>query len=65
MAIHNNVTVELLGTDGNAFAIIGKCMATAREAGLSRDEIEEFRTEALEGNYDHLLQTCMKYFDIE
>ena len=32
MAIHSNVTVELSGSDGNAFAIIGKCMAEARKA---------------------------------
>ena len=65
MAIHSNVTVELSGSDGNAFAIIGKCMAEARKAGLTREELEEFRTEAMEGDYDHLLQTCMKYFEIE
>ena len=65
MAIHSNVTVELSGQDGNAFAIIGRCMAAARKSGLSREEVEEFRTEAMSGDYDHLLQTCMKYFEVE
>ena len=65
MAIHSNVTVELSGHDGNAFAIIGRCMAAARKSGLSREEVEEFRTEAMSGDYDHLLQTCMKYFEVE
>ena len=65
MAIHSNVTVPLEGEDGNAFAIIGRCMHLARKAGLSREEVEEFRTEAIEGDYHHLLQTVMKYFETE
>ena len=65
MALHNNVHVKLVGEDGNAFAIIGRCMSAARKAGLSRDEVEAFRMEAMEGDYDHLLQTCIKYFDVE
>tara|TARA_Y100001963_G_scaffold68502_1_gene95446 strand:- start:200 stop:397 length:198 start_codon:yes stop_codon:yes gene_type:complete len=64
MALHDNVQVQLSGEDGNAFAILGRCMSAARKAGLSRDEVEAFRTEAMEGDYDHLLQTCMKYFDV-
>ena len=57
MAIHSNVTVELSGQDGNAFAIIGRCMAAARKTGLSREEVEEFRTEAMSGDNDHMRQT--------
>ena len=49
MALHNNVHVKLVGEDGNAFAIIGRCMSAARKAGLSRDEVEAFRMEAMEG----------------
>ena len=65
MAIHSNVTVPLEGEDGNAFAIIGRCMHLARKAGLSHKQIEEFRREATEGDYNHLLQTVMKYFETE
>ena len=58
------VTVTLIGHDGNAFTVLGRCRKTAREAGLSEDEIATFMTEATAGDYDHLLQTAMRWFDI-
>lgn len=56
--------LELSGSDGNAFAVIGKAIGTARKAGWSPEQIEKFRIEAMKGDYDHLLQTCMKFFDV-
>ncbi len=35
-----------------------------KQAGLSEEQRDEFQKEALSGNYDHLLQTCMKYVDV-
>lgn len=58
------IIVELSGHDGNAFAILGRCRQAAQEAGLSEDEIDAFMTEAMAGNYDHLLLTAMCWFDI-
>ena len=48
-------------TDGNAFAIIG---AGRRELEkLGRDsEVEAFTAEMTSGNYDHLIQTMLKWF---
>ena len=57
--------LKLVGSDGNAFMVIGKAIGVARRAGWSQEEIEKFRKEAMEGDYDHLLQTCMDYFDVE
>lgn len=59
-----NITVELIGHDGNAFTVIGRCCQAAREAGLSDSEIAAFTTAATGGDYDHLLQTAMKWFEI-
>lgn len=56
--------LKLVGTDGNAFFILGKSKRVAREAGWSEEKIDVFMKEAKSGNYDHLLQTCMKYFDV-
>lgn len=56
--------LELIGSDGNAFMVIGKAIGVARRAGWSPEEIEKFRIEAMKGDYDHLLQTCMNYFDV-
>ncbi len=60
-----DVTVQLSGTDGNAFAILGKVQAALRRAGASQDAIRGFLDEAKSGDYDHLLQTAMKYVNVE
>ncbi|MFN4091094.1 MAG: hypothetical protein ACK4QW_18895 [Alphaproteobacteria bacterium] len=59
-----NITVTLTGQDGNAFAILGRCRQAARDAGLSDEEIAAFMDEAMTGDYDHLLQTAMRWFEI-
>lgn len=58
-----DVVVTLTGTDGNAFAILGKVIRELRRAGHA-DLVEEFKKEATSGDYDHLLQTCFKYVDV-
>lgn len=59
-----DITVTLTGQDGNAFAILGRCREAARDAGLSDDEIAAFMAEAMAGDYDDLLQTAMRWFEI-
>lgn len=61
---HPDITVTLTGQDGNAFAVLGRCREAAREAGLSEDEIGTFMAEAMAGDYDGLLQTVMRWFEI-
>ncbi len=58
-------TVRLVGTDGNAFAVLGAVFRTLRGAGWTQEERDAFRAEATSGDYDHLLQTVMKYLDVE
>jgi hypothetical protein len=53
------VTVQLTGEDGNAFAIMGAVTKAMRRAGIDAAEIEAYRTESMSGDYDHLLQTAM------
>ena len=59
-----DITVTLTGHDGNAFAVLGRCREAARDAGLSDEEITAFMDEAMAGDYDHLLQTAMRWFYI-
>lgn len=59
-----DITVTLTGQDGNAFAVLGRCREAARDAGLSEDDIANFMAEAMAGDYDHLLQTAMRWFEI-
>lgn len=58
------VKVSLVGEDGNAFAIIGRVTQALSRAKVSKSEIELFRQEAMSGDYDNLLQTCMKWVDV-
>jgi len=56
--------VKLVGTDGNAFALLAKCSQVLRKAGYSHEECERFRKEATEGDYNHLLRTCSRWCDV-
>jgi hypothetical protein len=57
------VKVKLVGTDGNAFAILGKVELALKRAGHD-DLAKEFMKEAKSGDYHHLLATCMKYVQV-
>ena len=60
-----DICVQLTGEDGNAFAILGRTTHALREAGLDKDEIDQYYAEATAGDYDHLLQTTMRWVDCE
>jgi len=55
-----HVEVELTGQDGNAFAIIGNVQKAMQKAGIDQKDILTFQEEAMDGNYDNLLQTAMR-----
>lgn len=54
--------LKIIGTDGNAFAILGKARRVAIKNKLDWDAIQK---EATSGDYNHLLATLTKHFDIE
>lgn len=55
------VHMELVGIDGNAFAIMGQFQKQARRQGWSQEAIDTVLDEAKSGDYDHLLQTIMEH----
>jgi hypothetical protein len=57
----NEVNLELVGMDGNAFAILGAFQREAKRAGWTPDEIDEVKIEAMSGDYDNLLATISSY----
>lgn len=57
--------LELVGKDGNAFAILGRARRAARKAGWSEERWETFYAEATSRDYDHLLGTVMEWFDAD
>ena len=60
-----NVTVTLVGEDGNAFAILGAVKTAMRKGGCSKADIDTYMEEAMGGDYDHLLQVTMKTVNVE
>ncbi len=60
---HPEIEVQLSGTNGNAIAIATRVRTALRKAG-HRDEAEEFFEDALSGDYDHVIQTAMKWVDV-
>lgn len=60
-----DVGVQLSGQDGNAFFIIGRVRGALKDHGVSQEELTEFQEDAMSGDYDHVLQTCMKWVAVE
>ena len=60
-----DITVQLSGQDGNGFFIVVRVGNALKMAGVSQSDITVFRNEATSGDYDHLLQTCMKWVNVE
>jgi hypothetical protein len=62
--IYPNITVKLIGQNGNAFNLLGIMSKAMRKNGVPKEEIDKFTKEATAGDYDHLLGTCMKWVDV-
>lgn len=54
---------DLVGVDGNAFAVMGYTARALRETG-HKDLIKQMQEEATSGDYNNLLCVCMHYIDI-
>lgn len=54
-----DIEVELTGSDGNAFAVIGKV-----KRALPLDVQADFVAEATSGDYDNVLTTCCRWVNV-
>lgn len=54
--------VQIVGEDGNAFAIIGRVTKAWKRLGRS-DIAQEFQERATNGDYNNLLAVAMEYVD--
>ena len=59
------ITVKIIGANGNAFCILGICTREMKKHKLPQAEIDNFMTEATSGDYNHLLCTVMNWFNVE
>ena len=60
-----DIDVQLTGTDGNAFAILGKVSNASLVAGGTNDDLRDFQGQAMAKDYDHLLRTCMEWVNVQ
>lgn len=57
---------NLNGEEGNAFVILGRARKLTLELGskVAGADWETINAEATSGDYDHLLKTIKKYFEV-
>jgi hypothetical protein len=58
------IKVKLVGTDSNAFALLGKVTEALRRGKQSKEFIDAFMKEATSGDYAHLLCTITEVVDV-
>lgn len=56
-----NITVQLSGNDGNAFAVMAAVRKALRRAGVSSEEISEYVKQSTAGDYDNLLKVATSW----
>jgi hypothetical protein len=59
-----DVKVRLTGTDGNAYAIMGKVQSALRRAGATDEEVAQYIEESQSGDYNHLLRTAAEWVEV-
>ena len=59
-----DVKVKLTGYDGNAFTIMGRASKAMRDAGCTKEEIDEYRDLSMSGDYDNLLRVAMQTVNV-
>lgn len=58
------IEVELVGNDGNAFAIMGAVSKALKRAKVSEAEVNQYMAESMSGDYDNLLRVAMAWVTV-
>ena len=61
---YTNVKVKLTGADSNAFSIIAFVSRAMIDAGVPNSDVETYRTAAISGTYEELLQVTANWVTI-
>lgn len=64
MCKYPEIEVELIGNDGNAFAIMGAVQKALKKANVPNAEIDEYIKESTSGDYDNLLRVAMDWVSV-
>lgn len=65
MPKYPNIKAKLIGQDGNAYTIIGTVKQALRKASVPQDDIDEFVTEAMSGDYNNVITTALKWVTVK
>jgi predicted CoA-binding protein len=58
--VKKKVKLNLVGLDGNAWALMGAFSNAARKQGWTKEEIKGVMDECMSSDYDHLLATLIE-----
>ena len=58
------VEVQLSGNDGNAFSIMASVKNALKKAGASKEEIDQYISDSMAGDYDNLLRVAMDWVEV-
>jgi hypothetical protein len=60
-----DVKVKLSGNDGNAFAVMGAVKSALKKAGASKEELDQYLSDSMSGDYDNLLRVAMDWVKVK
>ena len=55
---------DLVGVDGNAFAVMGYVLKAMKECKMPKEEQSDYQTKAMSGDYDNLLVVSVEMIDL-
>jgi len=61
----DDITVQLVGRDGNAFGIMAAVRKAMQRKGCSQLDIDAYLREAQSGDYNNLLAVTMNWVNVE
>lgn len=53
--------IKLVGEDGNAFSILGRAIKALKRAGYTKEEIDQYQSQAKAGDYNELFRVTMEW----
>jgi len=56
---------QLVGSDGNAYSVMGAVKRALRKAGCDKEIVSEYSKKAMSGDYNHLMQVSLEYVEAE
>lgn len=65
MIKYPKIIVKLVGTDSHALSIVGAVDTALRAASVSLEERKQFKTEALSGDYNHVIATACQWVTVK